>query len=240
MNPRLDDRQDEVRLYENALSQAGEVCSLHPGRTDLLISALSRCGLPVGSRIFEVGCGCGSAVKKLDQQGYKAIGIDLSALLLGEARRSLPEQRFIQANAACMPLANGVVDGILMECSLSAIADIPGSLAEFNRLLEKNGVLILTDLYVRDPSDLEKFQMMFPSSCLSRAFIKEDLGAMLKANGFTITLWEDHSEELKRFSGQEVLEKFVSTESSFDSLDLLLSIARAKPGYFLCVAEKNF
>jgi arsenite methyltransferase len=215
--------------------------TFRPGGLELTRRALDFCGLPVGARVLDVGCGAGTTVRFLLACGWKAAGVDLSAELIHTGRGSAPA--FIQADAAYLPLAAGAADAILAECSLSVFADPERVLAEFNRLLIPGGRLILSDLYARSPAGLAALRDLSPAGCLGGMLPQADGLARLARNGFDVQVWEDHSEVLRRLTGQlasGVLAQWRgSARGGLDALDQQLAVARARPGYFMLVARKR-
>ena len=81
--------------------------------------------------------------------GLRAIGLDLSERLLSEARGCDGHLLLLQAPGERLPLVNCCLDAVLAECTLSLMADLGQALAECHRVLHPRGLLIVTDLYVR-------------------------------------------------------------------------------------------
>ena len=71
-------------------------------------------------RILSIGCGVGSDVEALNQQGFCAFGIDAGNRSEYWSRRSTPE-RYYLANAKSLPFADETFDVILMGCVLPHI-----------------------------------------------------------------------------------------------------------------------
>jgi ubiquinone/menaquinone biosynthesis C-methylase UbiE len=208
--------------------------------------ALDFCALPAGARVLDVGCGEGLTVQYLQHCGYCARGVDLSAFLLQVGRQKSPGLPFLQADGTCLPLADGKMDAILTECSLSVLEDVEAALAEFYRLLCQGGYLVVSDLYARNPASLSALQALPLASCLSGAISEAELIAQLAKLGFELALWEDHSEDLRHLAGQLVMSHGSLVEfwrgaahRGMDALDMQLVIAKARPGYFLLIARKG-
>ncbi len=236
----IENALDVVCLYEQAFRRQAPGETLRPGGLALTQHALTLCALPASARLLDAGCGAGSTVQYLREQGYSAWGMDLSPILLRAGRRRVPTLPVFQANAEALPLPAGQFDIILAECSLSVFAQPDRALAEFHRLLRAGGFLILTDLYVRNPSALAALQACLPSSCLARSFTREALFAQLDGSGFNLDAWEDHSEVLHSLA-QPALSTLLqgAPTPGMDALDVALMIARVKPGYFLCLSRRR-
>jgi ubiquinone/menaquinone biosynthesis C-methylase UbiE len=220
--------------------------TLRPGGLILTERALDFCALPLGAWVLDVGCGTGATVQYLQNCGYRAGGVDLSALLLQAGRQRSSALSFIQADGAHLPLAKGQADAILAECSLSVFGEADVALAEFCRLLRRGGYLVMSDLYARNPAGLAALQALPLASCLSGAMSQMDWVARLAASGFDLMVWEDHSELLRRLAGQLVMTHGslagfwrCTTTGGIDALDMQLAISKARPGYFLLIAKKH-
>jgi SAM-dependent methyltransferase len=233
---------DRGQIYEQpAVRQAlGE--TLRPGGLSLTQRALDICALPPGSRVLDAGCGSGATVEYLWDHGYRAAGADLSTVLLQSGRQCRPVLPLVQADSAYLPFAAAQLDAVITECSLSVFSSTDQVLAAFYRMLKRDGYLIITDLYIRNPDAQAALQNLAPGNCLCGALLREELLIRLKKCGFTLKTWEDYSEVLKSMAGAWMAAYTSSTgpgeTGGLDALDLHLAVARTKPGYFLLVAEK--
>jgi malonyl-CoA O-methyltransferase len=94
-------------------------------------------------RAIDVGCGTGRWTARLS-----AIGLDASpAMLQVAAVKPGLHGRLAVANAAALPIASGVADLVLCALTFGHIRDQAGALAEFARVLQPGGVLLLTDFH---------------------------------------------------------------------------------------------
>lgn len=230
--------------YENgALSQATGG-PLRPGGLDLTARLLELCQLSPGAHVLDVGCGTGSTVEGLRKTGAcHAFGIDRSELLLQTAMILHPGLPLSCSWGKALPVASAVMDTVIAECSLSAMSDLEAVLDEFQRVLRPGGRLALSDVYARDPAGLASLRAL-PLSCGLRATLSQaDLVARLRAHGFEVQIWEDHSDTLKYLAAQMVLahgsmsEFWSKSEPAADPLDLQIAISKARLGYYLLVAQ---
>jgi arsenite methyltransferase len=215
--------------------------AIRPGGLALTDRAAGFCGFSRGTRIIDIGCGFGATLNHLrDRHGLRVCGVDISARMLSESRR-LP---VIQAAADCQPFGAGVFDGIFCECVLSLLPLPENALCEFHRVLQPGGYLVLSDIYLRNPGQIQKIVGQ-PTSCLSGATTQSERMALVKDHGFELLLWEDHSGYLK-----ELVARIVWTLDSREGLMKLFfpgacsicnreAIQRARPGYFLLIARKK-
>lgn len=116
--------------------------------------------LPHNARLMDLGCGPGETVALLREGGMAAVGLDISANLLDEARARNGCLPLIRADAAAdehssahhapgLPLRTASLDGVFCECVFSVLPGRQDVLAEVARVLRPGGVLVWTDLYVR-------------------------------------------------------------------------------------------
>jgi SAM-dependent methyltransferase len=101
-------------------------------------------GEVAGLRVLEVGCGSASSARWLTAQGAFAVGVDLSAGMLGHARTGNAESGvrvpLVQASADELPFADGSFDAA---CSafgaIPFVADSGAVLREVARVLRPGG-----------------------------------------------------------------------------------------------------
>ena len=97
---------------------------------------------PAPARILDVGCGTGSLLVLLHECGYRTVGLDTSAGMLGEARRKLPGARLVRADAGDPPFAPGTFDVVLARHVAWALPSLPAAL---RRWLALAGRLVLVE-----------------------------------------------------------------------------------------------
>ncbi len=235
------------RIYEgNAVRQVtGD--SIRPGGFQLTDRAMEHCALPPGARVLDIGCGTGATVEYLRSKYHlQAVGVDPSELLLEKGRQRSPNLPLLQAVGENLPFGSGEMDGIFAECSLSVTDHPQIVLQECCRVLRKDGILIVTDIYARNPEATAELRTLPLVSCITGALGREQLEDMLALAGFKIVIWEDHSELLK-----ELVVKLILTHGSmsnfwqqadsetFDGNGIQETIKKAKPGYYLLIAQRE-
>jgi arsenite methyltransferase len=238
-------REESVRVYEQiAIRQAtGDI--IRPGGLALTDRALALCRLPAGARVLDVGCGPGATAEHLiAQHRLNAFGLDASAVLTQSGRHRNPELPLLQAMGECLPVCDDSLDAILSECSLSLVTDIDQALAEFRRALKPGGYLVVSDVYARNPGGMAALRRLPFESCVRGAMLRDEMVERLRAHGFEITEWQDHSDALKQFAAQliwthgSLTQFWCRATSSANSVDIQQVIAQSQPGYFLLVAQK--
>ena len=94
---------------------------------------------------LDVGCGPGHVGRYLSERGLDVTGIDLSPVMVEQARRLNPALRFEVADMRSLPARDGTVGGIAAFYSLIHIprSEVPAVLSEFHRVLMPGGRLLV-------------------------------------------------------------------------------------------------
>ncbi len=196
---------------------------LRPGGLALTEALLGATGFGAGDTVADIGCGLGASIKLMNGRGIRAIGVDLLVLAGGSTNL------FVAADGARLPFAGGSLDGILSECSLSAMGSQQQALAEWFRVLKRGGRLAVSDLYARASTAGYTGKLKTRASLLHAAV----------AAGFHIQEFEDRSAELKSWTAQFIF-KYGSLDALWGGacgLDAKAA-SEAEPGYYLMVAHK--
>jgi arsenite methyltransferase len=230
--------------YETGQSGEGE--GLRPGGLGLTARAIGYCRLSPGARVLDLGCGPGASVRYLrDAYGLKAVGLDILPSGGNANSERFPHLPIVQAQANCLPFASESMDAVLVECSLSLMADKAAVLAECFRALAAHGRLVITDMYARNPNAAGHLRAL-PTACASGMIVRSDLERQLANHGFQVDLWEDHSNVLK-----QLLFRFLMDGGHLEQLwtrkctkkeeatRINEAMKNVRPGYFLLVAGKK-
>jgi demethylmenaquinone methyltransferase/2-methoxy-6-polyprenyl-1,4-benzoquinol methylase len=100
-------------------------------------------GLGRGSLVLDVACGTGDLCRDLMHAGYRAVGIDFSAGMLGSARTSAP---LVRGDALALPIATGLADGVTCGFALRNFAAIEPFLGECARAVRCGGRIALLEV----------------------------------------------------------------------------------------------
>jgi ubiquinone/menaquinone biosynthesis C-methylase UbiE len=115
---------------------------------DDVAAALRLAQVQPGKPVADLGCGYGRHLKALVEQGHRSpIGIDRSALLLGEASLQAPTAQLVRADLRALPLhAASLAAAFCFYSSmfLGTDADALAALRETARVLRLGGSLVLT------------------------------------------------------------------------------------------------
>ncbi len=214
-------------LYGCGFIRDAEGAPLRPGGLALTETLLDFAGFRPGDTVADIGCGLGASIRLMNRRGIEAIGVD--RLVLGAASTGGVAPKFVAADGARLPFASGSLDGILSECSLSAMPDHQQALGEWFRVLRRGGRLAVSDVYARVSADGYTGQLKTQAALLHAAV----------AAGFHIEGFGDRSGVLKSWAAQ-----FIFKYGSLDALwggasELDAGTARkAMPGYYLMIALK--
>jgi arsenite methyltransferase len=234
-------------IYEHLGVTDIAVEGIRPGGLQLTQRALTLSCLPPRSKVIDVGCGTGVTLEHIRlSQDHLAIGVDTSSNLLRFAKNRNRELTVVRASGEYLPLPNQFFDGLLAECSLSLMSYSDESLSEFGRVLKVDGKLILTDVYSRNPGVLDCPHDVFTKCCLRGAIPKEQIIRNIENKGFSINLWEDHSDLLKDFAVRLILSYgslnhfwLQTTPSPVNPAQIREAVRYLKPGYFLLIGQKT-
>lgn len=234
------------RVYEQPALRYVAGDALRPGGLALTRYALTVAALQSGARVLDLGCGVGTTAKTCRVEfALDAVGVDVSPRMLSEARGQCPALPLIQAPGARLPLGDGVVDAVVAECVLSLLPNLDAALVDIGRVLCEGGLLVVSDLYARAPDGVPDLRSLPVISCLRGALPRADFESRLAAHGFTLILWEDHTESLKRFAARLIFEHgslagFWGCAAGSPAVGpIQRAIARARPGYYLALARKG-
>ena len=226
-------------VYEDPILRDALGDVLRPGGLALTDEAIAACNLRSNARVLDAGCGAGATVTHIrSHHGLAAFGIDASRVLLAAGHSREPSTPLVRSRGERLPLADGSVDAMLSECSLSVMSDIDAALAEFGRVLRPSGRLVLADIYVRNLEDSFRPSGRRPSSCLEGAMPKMQIMERLADHGFACERWEDRSDALKVMAARLILagappEQFWGSACAGAS-----GTPRSKPGYYWLIARK--
>jgi ubiquinone/menaquinone biosynthesis C-methylase UbiE len=97
-----------------------------------------------GVRLLDVACGPGWLCAAAAERGAAAVGIDISAGMLAEAKRRHPTVDFREGDAELLPFAAGEFDAVTMNFGLLHLGRPEQALAEASRVLRPGGHFAFT------------------------------------------------------------------------------------------------
>jgi SAM-dependent methyltransferase len=159
---------------------------LHPGGTEATERLLDRADVGSGTRLLDVGCGAGDALRVARQRGADALGVDPDP--------SADAGGVVRGDVRALPVRDGAVDVVLAECVL-CLTDLPLALAEVHRVLDGRGRLALSDVVV-DGDGPAVPDRVAEALCLDGARSRDRLLARVTDAGFDVAAVDDHHDEL--------------------------------------------
>lgn len=97
-----------------------------------------------GLKALDVGCGTGHHLSGLARRGFDVVGVDGSADMLDEARRTNPDVALHQSEVASLPFADNAFDLALCIEVLRYLERPSLCLAEIARVLRPGGICLAT------------------------------------------------------------------------------------------------
>ena len=187
-------------LWSHPVAQLLLGPALRPGGAALTNRLLSGCRLRPGAVVVDVGCGPGASLEMISNNGHHGIGVDYSPAL-ARAAASVGVSTVV-GDAERLPISDGAVDAVVIECVISALPDKPLAIDEARRVLRPGGALILTDMTLANPFPEPLNTVLAWVACAAGALSTPGYGELLDAHGFTITLTEDHTLDLAAMIAQ--------------------------------------
>jgi arsenite methyltransferase len=180
---------------------------IRPGGIALTQRALDICKLPVGSRLVDIGCGIGGTLDYLGQNGaYHLTGLDPSESLLGQVEGGQSHGRLIRGTGDTLPFKDSSFDALLCECVLSVLNNKQLALSEFARVLDQDGYLIISDVFIKEGSGQQRSEETQGGRPARDGLLtRENLWTLLRGFGFSPLLWEEHDGLLKEFLARMIM-----------------------------------
>ncbi len=109
---------------------------------------VERAGVASGDIVVDVGCGTGNAALAAARRGARVTGVDPAQRLLEVAHRRAREDgldvRFVEGDAAALPLADDAFDAAISVFAVIFCPDGPGAVRELVRVVRPGGRIAVT------------------------------------------------------------------------------------------------
>lgn len=129
------------RFARQAKAFSGSPLQRDPERLRRLLEFLA--GRP-GERVLDVGCGPGIVTAALRSAGMRAVGIDLTAAMLREARAA--GVTCVQGDVSALPFQRGAFDVAVSRNTFHHLADPRRVLEEMARTVRSGGRVVIEDM----------------------------------------------------------------------------------------------
>ncbi len=137
--------------------------------------------------VCDLGCGPAQIARYLRDRGVNALGVDLSAGMLAQARRLNPDLQFVQSSMLALGFGSGTLSGVAAFYSIIHIprAQVVDALREVHGVLKPGGLLLIAfHLGCEDSHHEELFGR--PVSLDVALFTTLEMSGYLKTAGFAI------------------------------------------------------
>lgn len=187
------------KLYKNVIEEYTGIAQIYDDKWKKYLAAtedmlLKQLKLKGKETIIDAGCGTGSLLCKIcEKHKGRLIGFDITPAMLDLAELNVTEKKFNKnlslelAHCENFNAKSNSVDIVICSSVLHALPHPEKALHEFNRVLKKNGRLLLldicTDYLITRMVDM--FLRLFHKSH-HRAYSAEEVSSLLKKNKFTI------------------------------------------------------
>ena len=101
--------------------------------------------LPPGAFVLDLACGTGDFCRELEEQGYRAAGVDLSFGMLAAARTAAP---LVQGDLLAMPIRASSADGAVCGFALRNLIDLVPFFQELARIVRPGGRIALLEVSI--------------------------------------------------------------------------------------------
>jgi SAM-dependent methyltransferase len=106
------------------------------------VAALDALGVGEGTRLLDVGCGAGRALRLAADRGAEVTGLDAAPGLLEFARRRVPGATIVEGELQSLPFPDGAFDAVTGFNSFQYAADPIAALREAARVTAPGGRIV--------------------------------------------------------------------------------------------------
>ena len=167
--------------------------------------------VPKHGKILDAGCGPGTDSAYMDARGFKVVGVDLSAKMLGLAKKKSPNIHFQQADIRKLKFDPDSFDGILASYSLIHVPKkkISQTIKSFHKILKPAGIICIgvqeeksKEIFITEP--LKPDEKIFVN-----VISADELRRLLDASGFKVLkkFMRTHEKEELEFNKFVVIAK---------------------------------
>ena len=147
-----------------------------------------------GNRVLDLGCGSGVQSKLLLDEGFEVVGLDLSPKMVSEAKKRVPEAKFVVGDITKINFAKDSFDGVYARASLLHIPKklIPKVLKSIHEILASDGIFYLALKEGEGESEVEEERYGKKVRRFFSFFSQEEVVDLLKKTGFRVLKTSKH------------------------------------------------
>jgi SAM-dependent methyltransferase len=208
--------------------------------------------LKPGEVVLDLGSGGGFDVflagKKVGPTG-RAIGVDMTAEMLGKARRGLATYKdrtgldnveFRLGEIEHLPVADNSVDAIISNCVINLSPDKPQVWREIHRVLKPGGRVAVSDLALLRPLPAEVVDMVESLiGCVAGAVLVSETECMAKNAGLVNVILDSKGDYIDAMTDwqdplYQRIAQFLPEDSKASDFVTSLSVSATKPAATIC------
>jgi ubiquinone/menaquinone biosynthesis C-methylase UbiE len=188
----VQDKQKEIAFFDgHAAADAYDVFT--PESNMRLITACMRLAqLKPGVRVADLGCGSGVFTDLLHQQGYDAVGLDISPKLISLGRAKYTGVEFLEGDAEHLPFESGSLEGVLLSGIVHHLPNPTRCANEVFRVLKPGGAFVAFD-----PNRMNPFMYLYRDRSSpfyssvgvtenERPVLAQQIAAIFRQSGFKV------------------------------------------------------
>lgn len=101
--------------------------------------------LPAGSKVLDLGCGCGVPDSRHLSRRFEVVGVDISEVQIDRARRLVPDATFLRIDMTKVRFLAGSFDGAICLYSIIhvPVAEQPGLIERIGHWIRPGGPVVL-------------------------------------------------------------------------------------------------
>ena len=165
--------------------------------TDAVVNSFG-CGNPLafsevreGQTVLDLGSGAGIdillAAKKVGPTG-RAIGVDMTDEMIAKAKENVATSGLTNVDVRkgtieALPVDSDSVDWVISNCVINLSPEKPKVFAEIARVLKPGGCMLVSDIVVKELSDVIRKNQALYNSCVAGAVTEEEYLAGLREAG---------------------------------------------------------
>ncbi len=155
--------------------------------------------IPKKGKLLDVGCGGGRDAKYFVQKGFDVTGVDLSKVMLREARKQVPKAKFKEMDVLDLKFPDNTFDAVWAHAILLHLKrkDVPKALQELKRALKKDGILHVRVKHGKGEA-LVKEKLSGWNERSYTYFLKSEIISLFNKIGFKVIYSEIVPDELGR------------------------------------------
>ena len=154
-----------------------------PSNHPLFERGLERLGVGPGTRLLDVGCGSGYALRLAHGRGATVTGLDITPELLAIARERAPEAALVQAGMDELPFPEGAFDAVVGFNAFAFADDPSGAVAQAARVVRPAGLVAATTFAEPERNESTALHLALEPLRASRAGGGQHLPYALSAPG---------------------------------------------------------